>query len=114
MEVSNNLDCSSNTLENYYLKCEKCNCIPDFTIFNSEKRVKIYSECKNKNLNIWLLDDYIKKNYSFNDINKCEKCKKEEDIKICQFCNNYLCKECNNNHLTIEHIINNKISNKIY
>ena len=108
MEANENLNFKNN------LKCEKCDSIPDFTIFNSQNRVKIFSECKNKHLNICLLDDYIKKSYSYINTNNCEKCKKEANIRMCQFCNNFLCEECNNNHLTIDHIINNRISNKIY
>ena len=34
------------------LKCEKCNSIPDFTIFISKDKVKLFSECKNKHWNI--------------------------------------------------------------
>ena len=34
------------------LKCEKCRLIPEFTIFNSSNRVKIFSSCDNKHLNI--------------------------------------------------------------
>ena len=100
---------------NNNLKCQKCNCFPDITIFNSKNRVKIFSECENKHLNISLLDEYIKNNFSYsNNIIKCEKCKLDRKIKICQFCNKYLCEECNNNHLTIDHIINNKMTKEIY
>ena len=115
METNKNLDFHKiEPLGNNYLKCEKCNYTPEFTIFNSSNSIKIYSECKNKHINIFLLDEYIKKIISNNKISKCEKCKQEKNIKICQFCNKYLCEKCNNNHLTIEHIINNKISNDIY
>ena len=95
-------------------KCEKCSLIPEFTIFNSSNRVKIFSSCDNKHLNISLLDDYIKNNISNdNDTKYCEKCRKEKNTKICQFCNNNFCEECNIKHLTIEHILNNKIVEKI-
>ena len=105
----------STPLDNDKLICEKCCSIPDITIFNSGNRVKLFSECHNKHFNISLLDEYIKKNISYNNnISKCEKCKKDKNIKICQFCNNYLCEECNNIHLTIDHIINNKILKEIY
>ena len=61
------------------LKCEKCRLIPEFTIFNSSNRVKIFSSCDNKHLNISLLDDYIKNTISNdNDTKCCEKCKKEK------------------------------------
>ena len=97
------------------LKCQKCSNIPGLTIFNSVNRVNVFSECKNKHIKVCLLDEYIKNIYSYNNnINKCENCKKEKKNKICQFCNKYLCEDCNNKHLTIEHIINNKISNDIY
>ena len=97
------------------LKCDKCSSIPDITIFNSENRVKIFSECHNKHFNISLLDEYIKHNISSNNnTSKCEKCKKTKKIYICQFCNNYLCQECNNSHLTIDDVINSKISKEIY
>ena len=103
------------TSENINLKCKKCNSLPDITIFNSVNRVKILEECENQHYNISLLDEYIKNNSSYtNKIIQCEKCKKDKKIKICQFCNNYLCEECNNNHLTIDHIINNKIIKEIY
>ena len=93
---------------------EKCSSIPEFTIFNSSNRVKIFSSCENKHINISLLDDYIKNNVSkYDDVKNCEKCKKEKHIKICQFCDKYLCEECNINHLTIEHILNNKIVQEI-
>ena len=100
--------------EGINLKCMKCSSIPDFTIFNSSNRVKIFLECENKHFNISLLDEYIKNIISYNNSNKCENCKKEENIKMCQFCHKFLCEECNSNHLTLEHIINNKISKEIY
>ena len=98
------------------LKCLKCSCIPNVTLYNSKNNINIFSECKNKHFNISLLDEYIKKYFSnnFNNISQCHNCKKEKDIKICQFCNDYLCEECNSKHLTIEHIINNKISKEIF
>ena len=89
------------------LKCQKCNNFPDITMFNSENRVKIFSECKNKHFNISFLDEYIKNIISDNNaLYQCQNCHKERKIKICQFCENYLCEDCNNDHLTIEHIIN--------
>ena len=39
--------------------------------------------------------------------------KKRKAIKIYQFCKQYLCEECNIKHLTIEHILNNKIIENI-
>ena len=90
------------------LKCEKCSSIPEYTIFNSSTGVKIFSSCDKKHVNISLLDEYIRNNLSkrFN-VKLCNQCKKEKNIQICQFCNNYFCKECNNNHLTVSHILKN-------
>ena len=45
---------------NNNLKCQKCNNIPNFTIFNSANRVNISEECPNKHFHISLLDEYIK------------------------------------------------------
>ena len=114
--MDDNLDCPVVTpYRNDKLKCEKCSAIPDITIFNSKNRVKIFLQCENRHLNISLLDEYIKNNILYsNNIIQCQNCKKEKNIKICQFCNNYLCEECNNSHLTIDHILNNKISEEIY
>ena len=97
-----------NDLENYNIKCKKCNNYPDITIFNTGNRVQIFTECDYKHINISLLDDYIKNIYSYNN-KKCAECNSDKDIKICQLCNNYFCEECNNKHLTIDHLINNKI-----
>ena len=96
-------------------KCEKCSSIPEYTIFNSSNTVKIFSICNNKHGNISLLDEYIRNNLSkYSNEKLCQKCKKEKNIKICQFCSNYFCEECNVNHLTVEHILKNleKIYNK--
>ena len=46
-------------------KCEYCCSIPEFTIFNSSNRVKIFSSCINKHINISLLDDYLKRNMEY-------------------------------------------------
>ena len=101
--------------ENDNLRCKKCSFFPNITIFNSSNRVKVFTECENKHIDISLLDEYIKNNSnSNNNINKCAKCKNDKNIKICQFCYNHLCEECNEKHLTLEHIINNKIMEKIY
>ena len=109
----NNIEEINNNNINNNIKCKKCNNYPDITIYNIGNRVKIFTECKNKHINISLLDDYIKNNYIYNN-NKCEKCNKNKNnIKICQLCNNYLCEECNNKHLTIDHIINNNITKLI-
>ena len=75
--------------DNDKLKCDrdKCCLIPEITIFNSENRVKVFSECQNKHFNISLLDEYIKNNISYNsnNISKCEKCKKEKKLKYVNF-----------------------------
>ena len=89
-------------------KCEKCSSNLEYTIFNSSNGVKIFSSCDKKHLNISSLDEYIRDNFSKRPNEKlCKQCKKEKSIKICQFCNTYFCKECNINHLTVEHILKN-------
>ena len=108
--ISSPIPISSNNF-----KCEYCCSIPDFTIFNSSNRVKIFSSCINKHINISLLDDYLKRNISYcNDEKYCEKCRKEKNIKMCQYCDNYLCEECNIKHLTIDHILNKETLQNIF
>ena len=98
----------SNDMNINEFKCEKCSAILEYTIFNSSNGVKIFSSCDKKHLNISLLDEYIRDNLSKRPNEKlCKQCKKEKGIKICQFCNNFFCKECNINHLTVEHILKN-------
>ena len=62
----------STPLDNDKLIYDKCCSIPDITIFNSENRVKIFSECHNKHFNTYLLDEYIKKNILYNNIYVCK------------------------------------------
>ena len=57
METNQYIDLPNITSSwNNYLKCEKCNYILEYTIFNSSNGVKIYSEYQNRHLNISLLD----------------------------------------------------------
>ena len=96
------------------LRCKKCSLFPDITIYNYKNRVNIHLECENKHINTPLLDAYIKDICSNNNnANKCEKCGNKKGVKECQFCNKYLCEECNKEHLTIEHIVNNQIVKEI-
>ena len=96
------------------LRCKKCRLFPDITIYNHKNRVNIFTECKNRHINISLLDDYIKDNHSYNNNeNKCEKCENNKDARTWQFCKKSLCEECNKKHLTIEHIIDNQIVKEI-
>ena len=101
------------------VNCTKCSSIQDFTLFNSSNQVKLFSECDNKHINLYFLDDYIKKIISKSMENNdseiiCEKCQKKKEIKICQFCNKYLCGDCNIKHLCKDHILNSRIVEEIY
>ena len=101
------------------VNCTKCSSIQDFTLFNSSNQVKLFSECDNKHINLYFLDDYIKKIIAKSMENNdseiiCEKCQKKKEIKICQFCNKYLCGECNIKHLCKDHILNSRIVEEIY
>ena len=96
------------------LRCKKCSLFPDITIYNHKNKVNIFTECKNKHINISLLDNYIKDIYSNNNsTNKCEKCENNKDVRTFQFCKKYLCEECNKKHLTIEYVVNNQIVKEI-
>ena len=105
----------STSISSNNYKCEQCSSVPEFTIFNSSNRVKIFSSWDNKHINVFLLDDYIKTNISnYSDEKCCEDCKKEKNIKVCQFCYKYLCEECNIKHLIIKHILYNEVVQKIF
>ena len=106
-----NLDCpvSIVNLKQYDLKCEKCKIIPKFSLYNY-KDIKLNLICNEGHSNNLNLDYYIKKikNVNIKEL-FCENCNEKDEINYCQFCNKYLCKKCNLNHFTIEHIFKNDI-----
>ncbi len=87
----------------YSLECEKCSSIPEYTLFYSSNKVKLYITCENRHVNFSLLDEYLSD--EDRDEILCKKCNKKK--KICQFCSNEFCEQCNINHLTIDHISDN-------
>ena len=98
----------------FKFKCNKCNSFPEITLFNSDKTVQIFSECNCKPPCISSLNKFIEDIVTDNKKNnKCQKCKNAASIKNCQLCSNNLCDQCYKEHLTIEHIINNKIIEEI-
>ncbi len=98
----------------YKYICNKCNSFPEITLFNSGKTVQIFSECNCKPPCISSLNEFIEDIFSDNNKSKkCQKCNNGKSIKKCQLCYINLCEKCYNEHLTIEHILNNKIIEEI-
>ena len=117
IEIENNIEepkITSIEHQIFKFKCNNCNSFPEITLFNSDKTVQIFSECNCKPSYISSLNKFIEDIVSNNNSNnKCQKCKNIVSIKNCQLCYINLCEQCYNEHLTIEHILNNKIIEEI-
>ena len=103
---NNDLDCPD-LIKSYNLKCEQCDLIPNFTLYNY-KDIKlniIWNNGHSDNLN---LNEYIKKKSNINNESLCSKCNNKKTLNYCQFCNKYLCQKCQLNHFSIEHIFKNE------
>ena len=112
-----NLDCPDSIVnlitKPIDLKCEKCELIPNFSLYNY-KDIILNLICNKGHSNNLNLDNYIKKIKNKNIKQSfCTNCNKTEKINFCQFCNKYLCQNCNLNHFTIEHIFKNNILKKL-
>ena len=94
------------------LKCEKCELIPNFSFYNY-KDIILNLVCNKGHINNLNLDNYIRKIKNIYNLNIketfCTNCNEKDKINYCQFCNRYLCQNCNLNHFTIEHIFKNNI-----
>ena len=92
-----------------HFKCENCDLIPNFTLFNYEE-IQLNIICDEEHSNQLNLDYYIKKILKSNKKEcNCSKC--NEKLNFCQFCKQLFCKKCIPNHFTVEHVFRNEILN---
>ena len=74
-----------------HFKCENCDLIPSFTLFNYEE-MQLNIICNEEHSNQFNLDDYIKKILKSNK--KESIClKSNEKLNFCQFCEQLFCKK---------------------
>ena len=105
-----NLDCPD-SVKIFKIKCESCELIPNFTLYNNDK-LSLNVICKDEHSNNYNLEEYIMKIINANERgNVCSKCQKNS-MSYCQFCIEEYCNKCNFNHFTIEHVFKNEILNE--
>ena len=89
------------------IKCEKCQMIPYFTLFNYDD-IQLNMMCEEEHSNYSNLDIYIRKVMNLNkEESICLKCNNK--LVFCQFCKKLFCEKNNPFHFTIEHIFKKQI-----
>ena len=110
-DIDDDCDCPDTIIntarEPLLIKCEKCEMIPYFTLFNYDD-IQLNMMCEEEHSNHLNLDIYIRKVMnSHKDKDICLKCNNK--FLFCQFCKKLVCEKCNPNHFTIEHIFKKQI-----